>query len=125
MSLILSLSAEIVCLVAAIAASYVLLLVYRNPLRPKWLDSELAASTLTIVAISVLILVVAWFVSGLSAAGLDPLAALALTATLFGLVCWGLWLIMGMGWRLKATAEGRSPFAGRGPLKGGGLAGQA
>lgn len=126
MTLVLSLTAEIVCLVAAIAASYVVLLLYRNPHRPAWLDKDWVNATFAIAAISILIVILAWLVSSLTPFGVLPVAALTVVAGLFIVTGWVLWKLMRMGWRLEEARQGRSPFTGRGGgIKGGGAAGRA
>lgn len=119
-------SAEIGALVLAVAACYVLLLLYRNPHRPKWLDRELASSTFAIGGLCVLILALAWFVKSLVSAGLDPLAAMAIAGASLAATAVILWKAMAMRRRLAEADMGRSPFALRGRgARGGGLAGQA
>jgi hypothetical protein len=111
---LLSVAGEAALIAATVLLLFLFALVLRNPLRPKWLDSE-EISMLAALAITVMLSVAfSAFVKDLIDLGLAFPVALAAGVVFCASVSIVLWVLLKMRDRLKACEAGRSPFRLRG-----------
>lgn len=103
-------SAEIVAVVATIGLVLLLLLVFRNPLRPAWLKKGGAEAAAATAIVAMLSFSMAFLIAGLARAGVDALVAMAFAIALAGGAWWGLWRLFAIGERLRRADAGQSPF---------------
>lgn len=113
MGIYLSILAAVAVVVLGIGLMEVVMLEYRNPLHPQWLDRFGVAEGVTLLFMGVIGLAAAFAVAGLIGAGIHPLVSMVAAAAFAAAIATVLWRLMRGRARLRNTEQGRSPF---GPL---------
>lgn len=97
-------------LTACLLASFAVLLEYRMPSHPKWLDGDFVTVPLLLLLSSWAIFSTAFLFQHIHAAGPGTLVALIATPAIFFLLGFFLWKLLGMRRRLEEATAGLSPF---------------
>jgi hypothetical protein len=118
MNVLATVSAETAALVAVVAAILLTILVFRDPFRPAWLRSRLAVEVAAVLIAAVFAIALGAQMSGLIAAGLTPLSALAIAPTITLVAAVGFWRLFDCGERLRRADAGRPAFGRPGDKPG-------
>jgi drug/metabolite transporter (DMT)-like permease len=110
MQTILSLAVEFVLVAIAVSNIQLLVLVFRNPLRPEWLRHSFVESTAVICIVMGITLSIAILASGLIASGMNVFVSLVLSTTWPFVVAIANWRVFRIGERLRRADMGASPF---------------
>lgn len=101
---------EFVAVAAVVSAIELIVLLFRNPLRPRWLRTSLAESVAVLAIVMGLTFVLATFISGMIGAGLNVFVALVAGVCIPVLVAVVNERLFGIRERLRRADAGQSPF---------------
>ena len=99
-----------VALVAALAATQLALLAFRNPFRSLWLRRPGADNAAAIAITFGVSLTFAFEISALVGIGVPTLIAILAAPVLVAGISWSIWRLLGCRERLRRADAGKSPF---------------